>query len=71
MMDPVTLLLLGTTPAVLKVADALARSLLLRARADLTRAQTQAQTRTRARCARQTGNGAGNRAGNGPAGGER
>lgn len=39
-MDPVTLMLLGTAaPAVVKVADALAESLLLRARAKLARAK--------------------------------
>ncbi|AUG82213.1 hypothetical protein CFP65_7643 [Kitasatospora sp. MMS16-BH015] len=43
MMDPVTLMLLGTAPAVLKVADILAQSLLLRARAELTRAQAAAR----------------------------
>lgn len=43
MMDPVTLMLLGTVPAVLKVADALAQSLLLRARAELARAQAAAR----------------------------
>lgn len=44
MMDPVTLMLLGTAaPAVVKVADALAQSLLLRARAELARAQVAAR----------------------------
>ncbi|MEV0696084.1 MULTISPECIES: hypothetical protein [Streptomyces] len=43
MMDPVTLMLLGTAPAVLKVADTLAQSLLLRARAELARAQAAAR----------------------------
>ncbi|MEV5687568.1 hypothetical protein AB0L68_30945 [Streptomyces sp. NPDC052164] len=39
-----TLMLLGTAaPAVVKVADALAQSLLLRARAELARAQAAAQ----------------------------
>ncbi|MFJ9458478.1 hypothetical protein ACIRST_25735 [Kitasatospora sp. NPDC101447] len=40
-MDPVTLLLLGTAPAALRVADTYARCLLLRARAELARAQAQ------------------------------
>ncbi|MFD7868164.1 hypothetical protein [Streptomyces sp. NPDC059783] len=39
MMDPVTLMLLGTAPAVLKVADTLAQILLLRAHAQLVRNQ--------------------------------
>ncbi|WP_157880363.1 hypothetical protein [Streptomyces katrae] len=39
MMDPVTLMLISTAPAVLKVADALAQSMLLRARAELARAK--------------------------------
>ncbi|MFD4657830.1 hypothetical protein ACFWP2_19630 [Kitasatospora sp. NPDC058444] len=52
MMDPVTLLLLGTAPAALKVADALARSLLLRALADLARAQAQARAARPAAAAR-------------------
>ncbi len=43
MMDPVTLLLLGTAPAVLKVADALVQSLLLRARAELAKAEAAAR----------------------------
>ncbi|MFE1028270.1 hypothetical protein ACFW5I_27505 [Streptomyces sp. NPDC058818] len=43
MMDPVTLMLLGTAPAVLKVADTLAQILLLRARAKLARAQAAAR----------------------------
>ncbi|MFE4018527.1 hypothetical protein ACFXPZ_14050 [Streptomyces sp. NPDC059101] len=43
MMDPMTLMLLSTAPAVLKVADALAQSLLLRARAQLARAEAAAR----------------------------
>ncbi|MCX5434733.1 hypothetical protein OHU11_41885 (plasmid) [Streptomyces sp. NBC_00257] len=43
MMDLVTLMLLGTAPVVLKVADTLAQSLLLRARAELARAQAAAR----------------------------
>ncbi|MER7585743.1 hypothetical protein [Kitasatospora sp. NPDC097691] len=43
MTDPVTLILLGTAPAVLKVADTLARSLLLRARVELAKAQAGAR----------------------------
>ncbi|MFC9227562.1 hypothetical protein ACFTZI_01040 [Streptomyces decoyicus] len=43
MMDPVTLMLLGAAPAVLKVADALAQTLLLRARAELARAEAAAR----------------------------
>ena len=44
MMDPVTLMLLSTAPAVLKVADTLAQSRLLRARAELAKAQAAART---------------------------
>ncbi|MFJ4674090.1 hypothetical protein [Kitasatospora purpeofusca] len=44
MMDPVTLMLIGTAPAVLKVADTLAQILLLRARADLARARAAARS---------------------------
>ncbi len=43
MMDPVTLMLIGIAPAVLKVADALAQSLLLRARAELAKAKAAAR----------------------------
>jgi uncharacterized membrane protein YqjE len=43
MMDSVTLLLLSAAPAVWKVADALAHSLLLRARAELARAEAVAR----------------------------
>lgn len=43
MMDPVTLLLLGTAPAVPKVADAFAQSVLLRARAELAKSETAAR----------------------------
>lgn len=39
MMDPVTVMLFGAAPAVLRVADALAQRVLLRARADLARAK--------------------------------
>ncbi|MFE1876701.1 hypothetical protein ACFW9N_38555 [Streptomyces sp. NPDC059496] len=43
MMDPVTLMLIGTAPAVLKVADTPAQILLLRARAKLARAEAAAR----------------------------
>jgi hypothetical protein len=41
MMDPVSVVLAGAVPAMVRVAGVLARSVQLRARADLIRAQAQ------------------------------